>query len=95
VPVNKGQLQKDPAPSVPPFDANTFSQSDLANITQGVEQHDLHLLTTGATGLTNCTSDATEPPSVCAGPRPLRTSSSDLGLILLRFLRNVEEHMIK
>ena len=62
------QLQKDPAPAAPPFDANTFSLSALATLTQGLEDKDLHLLTTGATGLTNCTVDPTEPPSACAEP---------------------------
>jgi phospholipase C len=67
-PVTLQQLQKDPVPAVPPFDANTFSLGQLGVITQGIEQHDLHLLTTGATGLINCTSDPTEPPSACPEP---------------------------
>ena len=66
--VTLAQLQKDPAVSAPPFDANTFSLNELGMITQGLEQHDLHLLTTGATGLTNCTADPTEPPSACPEP---------------------------
>ena len=68
LPVTLAQLQKDPAPAAPPFDANTFSLSALGIITQGLEQHDLHLITTGATGLTNCTVDPTEPPSSCPEP---------------------------
>jgi len=68
VPVTLAQLQKDPAPAVPPFDANTFSTSELGIITQGIEQSDLSPLTTGATGLTNCTKDPTEPPSACPEP---------------------------
>ena len=68
VAVTLQQLQKDPAPALPPFDANTFSLRQLGVITQGIEQHDLPLLTTGATGLTNCTSDPSEPPSACAEP---------------------------
>jgi phospholipase C len=68
LPVTLQQLQKDPAPAVPPFDANTFSLHELGIVTQGVERSDLHLLTSGATGLTNCTTDPTEPPSACPEP---------------------------
>src|SRR5215831_7819629 len=67
-PVTLQQLQKDPAPAAPPFDAHTFSLTQLATLTQGLEQGDLDLLTTGATGLKNCTLDPTEPPSACAEP---------------------------
>src|SRR5262249_57273875 len=62
-PVTLPQLQKDPAPAAPPFDAHTFSLTQLATLTQGLEQGDLDLLTTGATGLQNCTVDPTHPPS--------------------------------
>src|SRR5215471_18072449 len=51
-PVTLQQLQKDPAPAAPPFDAHTFSLTQLATLTQGIEPGDLDLLTTGATGLT-------------------------------------------
>ncbi|PWT73198.1 MAG: phosphoesterase [Proteobacteria bacterium] len=68
VAVTLAQLQKDPAVAAPPFDANTFSLNELGVITQGLETQDLHLITTGATGLTNCTSDSTEPPSACPEP---------------------------
>jgi len=67
-PVTLQQLQKHPAPAAPPFDAHTFSLAQLATLTQGLEQEELDLLTTGATGLTNCTADLTEPPSACAEP---------------------------
>jgi len=68
LPVTLLQLQKDPVPAAPPFDAHTFSLTQLATLTQGIEQEDLDLLTTGATGLTNCTADPTEPPSACVEP---------------------------
>src|SRR5262249_11766440 len=68
LPVTLQQRQKEPVPAAPPFDAHTFSLAQLATLTQGIEQEDLHLLTTGATGLTNCTADPTEPPSSCAEP---------------------------
>src|SRR5215472_630291 len=68
LPVTKKQLQKDPVDSAPPFDAQTFSQSDLHTISPVLRLQDLHLLTSGATGLSNCTVDPTEPPSPCAEP---------------------------
>jgi phospholipase C len=64
----KSQFLNDPADTAPPFDAKTFSQSDLARIAQGLEPEDLHLLTTGATGLKNCQTDPTLPPFACAEP---------------------------
>ncbi len=67
-PVTLAQLQKDPAPSAPPFDAHTFSLAQLHTLSPVLELHDLQLLTTGATGLGNCTTDPTEPPSPCATP---------------------------
>jgi phospholipase C len=67
-PVTLAQLQKDPAPSAPPFDAQTFSLDQLQTLSPEIARKDLALLTTGATGLTNCTSDPTEPPSPCAEP---------------------------
>src|SRR5262249_56893965 len=62
------QLQKDPVPSAPPFDASTFSRDQLHALSPVLEREDLRLLTTGATGLHNCTTDPTEPPSACAEP---------------------------
>jgi phospholipase C len=64
--VTLAQLQKSPAPSAPPFDASTFSLARLHTISPVLERKDLGLLTTGATGLTNCTADPTLPPSPCA-----------------------------
>jgi phospholipase C len=68
VPVTLAQLQKDPAPAFPPFDSHTFSLAQLHRVSPVLQAGDLHLLTTGATGLTNCTSDPTEPPSACPEP---------------------------
>jgi len=68
LPVTLSQLDKSPAPAAPPFDANTFSQSELHTLSPEIAISDLHLLTTGATGLTNCTADATLPPSPCPEP---------------------------
>jgi phospholipase C len=67
-PVTLAQLLKDPVPSAPPFDAHTFSTARLHTISPVPERDDLALLTTGATGLKNCTADPTEPPSPCAEP---------------------------
>jgi hypothetical protein len=66
--VTLAQLQKDPAPAAPPFDAHTFSAGQLHAISPVIAPGDLRLLTTGATGLANCTADPTEPPSPCAVP---------------------------
>jgi phospholipase C len=68
LPVTLSQFLKDPADSVAPFDANTFSTAQLETISPALEHGDLFLLTTGATGLTNCTADPTLPPSPCAEP---------------------------
>jgi len=62
------QLQKDPAPAAPPFDAHTFSLAQLHTLSPVLDPADLGLLTTGATGLKNCTVDPAEPPSPCAEP---------------------------
>jgi phospholipase C len=62
------QFKNDPVDSVAPFDPKTFSPSLLAKITQGLEPEDLHLLTTGATGLKNCQTDPTKAPVACAEP---------------------------
>ena len=67
-PVTRAQFLKDPADTVAPFDANTFSTALLHKISPELEVEDLPLLTTGATGLTNCTADPTLPPSACAEP---------------------------
>jgi len=64
-PVKLAQLDKDPAPAAPPFDAKTFSTSLLHTISPVLAKHDLPLLTTGFTKLSNCTTDPTEPPSPC------------------------------
>ncbi len=66
--VTLAQLQKDPAPAAPPFDAHTFSNAQLHTISPVLETNDLFLLTTGATRLSNCTVDPTEPPSPCPEP---------------------------
>jgi len=66
--VTLAQLDKDPAPAAPPFDAHTFSRDQLAKLSPEIARKDLGLLTTGATGLANCTTDPTEPPSACAEP---------------------------
>ncbi len=66
--VTLSQFLKDPADTVAPFDANTFSTSELHTISPWPEIEDLALLTTGATGLDNCTADPTLPPSPCAEP---------------------------
>ncbi len=68
LPVTPGQFLKDPADSVAPFDANTFSTAQLHTLSPVLETEDLRLLTTGATGLKNCTTDPTLPPSACAEP---------------------------
>ena len=62
------QLQNDPVPAAPPFDARTFSRDQLHTLSLALAPGDLRLLTTGASGLTNCTHDASEPPSPCAEP---------------------------
>lgn len=62
------QFQNDPVSSATPFDPNTFFPSLLGTFTQGLEQKDLHLLTTGATGLKNCQVDPTKTPLACAEP---------------------------
>jgi phospholipase C len=67
-PVTLAQLDHDPAPAAPPFDAATFSREQLHTLSPALARHDLGLLTTGATGLTNCTTDPAEPPSPCAEP---------------------------
>jgi len=67
-PVTLQQLQKDPAPAAPPFDARSFSPAQLHTLSPVLDFKDLPLLTTGATGLKNCTTDPTEPPSACAEP---------------------------
>jgi len=66
--VTRAQFLKDPADSAPPFDANTFSTSQLHAISPVIVPGDLHLLTTGATGLTNHTTDPTLPPSPSQEP---------------------------
>jgi phospholipase C len=68
LPVTRSQFVKDPADTVAPFDAATFSTSQLHTISPSLEFADLFLLTTGATGLTNCTADPTLPPAACAQP---------------------------
>jgi phospholipase C len=68
-PVTLAQLDLDPAPAAPPFDAHSFSFAQLHALSPVFVDHkDLKLLTTGATGLKNCTVDPTEPPSACAEP---------------------------
>ena len=77
-PVTLAQLLKDPAPAAPPFDAGSFSRAELRTISPVLESRDLTLLTTGATGLANCTADPTEPPSSCQQPDTRVTNFSRL-----------------
>src|SRR5262249_31045580 len=51
-----------------PFDATTVSPALLHQISPVLENEDLFLLTTGATGLKNCAVDDTLPPTACAEP---------------------------
>src|SRR5690242_7482129 len=62
LPVTRPQFLKDPADSLPPFDAKTFSTAQLHTLSPELEIGDVFLLTTGATGLANCQADATLPP---------------------------------
>ena len=71
LPVTLAQFEKDPADTVAPFDAKSFSTSQLQTISPVLLPADLVLLTTGATGLTNCAADPTLP-------RPTGGSSSGL-----------------
>jgi acid phosphatase len=64
--VTLAQFLKDPAVTAPPFDAHTFSPMQLHTLSPVIVSSDLHLLTSGFTGLANCTTDPTEPPSACA-----------------------------
>jgi len=66
--VTRSQFLKDPVDAAPPFDAKTFSTSQLHTISPALEIEDLPLITTGFTGLKNCTTDPTLPPSACAEP---------------------------
>jgi phospholipase C len=68
LPVTLSQFLKDPADTVAPFDAKTFTNPMLHTISPQMEIDDLFLLTTGATGLTNCQTDPTLPPTACAEP---------------------------
>jgi phospholipase C len=68
IPVTLEQLDHDPAPAFPPFDAKTFSKDLLRTISPVLDNGDLRLLTTGATGLSNCQPDPLEPPAACAEP---------------------------
>src|SRR5262249_21270553 len=67
-PVTLSQFLKDPVDTVAPFDAKTFSTAKLHIVSPVLETEDLPLLTTGATGLSNCTADPTLPPSACPQP---------------------------
>jgi phospholipase C len=66
--VTRAQFLKDPAVAAPPFDAQTFSAGQLHTLSPVIIPGDLHLLTSGSTGLANCTADPTEPPSSCSVP---------------------------
>jgi phospholipase C len=72
------QFLNDPVDTAPPFDANTFSTAQLHTISPAFEIGDLHLLTTGFTGLSNCTANATLPPSACAVPDTRITNFNQL-----------------
>lgn len=67
-PVTLSQFLKAPTAVSAPFDRRTFSNSQLRRVSPVLESEDLRLLTTGATGLKNCTTDPTLPPSACAEP---------------------------
>jgi phospholipase C len=77
LPVTLAQLQFDPVPAFPPFDAGTFTLADLRTLSPELRLSDLPLLTTGATGLSNC-SPAAEPPSACQEPDTRVTSFAAL-----------------
>src|SRR5262245_39555720 len=62
------QLDNDPADAAPPFDRHTFTQAQLHDLSGFLRNGDLHLLTTGATGLSNCNPDPTKPPFACPEP---------------------------
>src|SRR5262245_45057197 len=66
--VTLAQLDKSPAVAAPPFDHHTFSQAQLHDLSGVLRPGDLHLLTTGATGLSNCNPDPTTPPFPCPEP---------------------------
>jgi phospholipase C len=66
--VTLSQFLKDPVDTVAPFDENTFSAALLHQISPVLASRSLFLLTTGATGLSNCTTDPTLPPSACNEP---------------------------
>ncbi len=66
--VTRPQFLKDPVDAAPPFDAKTFSTAQLGILSPETETEDLFLLTTGATGLSNCNPDPTLPPFACAEP---------------------------
>ena len=68
LPVTRTQLDNNPVVSAPPFDHHTFSQAQLHDLSGALAMGDLHLLTTGATGLANNTTDPTQPPSPKPGP---------------------------
>jgi phospholipase C len=67
-PVTRPQFLKDPVDTAPPFDALTFSPGQLHTLSPVIVPGDLHLLTSGATGLTDCDADPTLPPSPCQEP---------------------------
>ncbi|HMF89278.1 MAG TPA: alkaline phosphatase family protein [Candidatus Angelobacter sp.] len=62
------QFLNDPVDTAPPFDAFTFSTAQLHIISPELRVSDVHLLTSGATGLSNCTANPALPPSPCAQP---------------------------
>ncbi|HKD82583.1 MAG TPA: alkaline phosphatase family protein [Candidatus Angelobacter sp.] len=66
--VTHSQFLNDPVDTAPPFDANTFSTSQLNTLSPELEIGDLSLLTTGFTGLQNCAANVTLPPSACPVP---------------------------
>jgi phospholipase C len=65
VPVTLSQFLKDPTDSAPPFDSSTFSTALLSKLSPEIRTKDLPLLTSGASGLSNCTADPTLPPTPC------------------------------
>lgn len=68
MPVTLSQFLKDPADSAPPFDSAPFSTALLSKLSPEIRVKDLSLLTTGASGLSNCTADPTLPPTPCPQP---------------------------
>ncbi|HKD19492.1 MAG TPA: alkaline phosphatase family protein [Thermoanaerobaculia bacterium] len=68
LPVTLTQLDNAPVAAAPPFDKKSFSKAQLQDLSGALGMGDLVLLTTGATGLSNCNPDPTTPPFACPEP---------------------------